>query len=92
MGYVICDPVLACLTITPILVVNHLPADLEQRDCFTLYTLPNDTLDCLRNATQLSAYRNDGSLPDANEWVGGRSVLYGTTCYLLYVELRYVRT
>ena len=68
VGYVICDPVLACLTITPILVLNHLPADLEQRDCFHFHQLYNDTVECLKNATKFSHYQGYVK-PSPSDWV-----------------------
>ena len=54
VGYVFCDPVLACLSVTPVLLLNQLPSVVRQHDCLLTWRLDrnaNATRACLLNVT-----------------------------------------
>jgi len=48
VSYVLCDPVLACVTVLPGLLFNHLPRLVDEYTCLTFPSL-NASQACLRN-------------------------------------------
>ena len=49
-----CDPVLACITVTPSLVLNQLPGVVDEYACLRHHTSWNSTLECVLNHSDIS--------------------------------------
>ncbi len=58
-GYVFCDPVLACITISPVLLLNHLPDVINRYNCLRKYATWNDTCNCMLNRSESTEYDPD---------------------------------
>ena len=55
VGYVFMDPVIACLTITPVMTLSRLPKVLDLYHCLeNMTTVTNTTIECLDNDTAAS--------------------------------------
>ena len=52
-GLVFCDPVLACITVTPSIMLNQLPGLVDEYACLRLHTSWNSTLECVLNHTDI---------------------------------------
>ena len=52
----LCDPVLSCLAVTPVLLLKHLPVVLDQLLCIRSSTSLNDTHNCTDNGTQIQLF------------------------------------
>ncbi|ELT91812.1 hypothetical protein CAPTEDRAFT_229287 [Capitella teleta] len=61
VGYVLCDPVMACITVVPLLIFNKLPSIVAEISCVKQHVTWNATYVCLANqsdVTNLSPYQN----------------------------------
>ena len=59
VGYVFMDPVIACLTITPVMTLSRLPKVLDLYHCLeNMTTVTNTTIECLDNDTAASVLVN----------------------------------
>ena len=52
-GLVFCDPVLACLTVTPQLLLTYLPGLVDEYACLRLSPTWNITLSCVLNHSDI---------------------------------------
>ena len=52
-GLVFCDPVLASLTVCPVLLLNKLPGIIDAHKCFECQTAYNETYQCVFNTSAL---------------------------------------
>lgn len=73
VGYVFCDPVLACITIVPLLLLNRLPGIVDDLVCLASASLVhNDTIACVENTTVLLSY----PLARKGSWAEQRAALF----------------
>lgn len=73
VGYVFCDPVLASITVVPILLLNRLPDIVDDIICLASSpTFTNNTIVCLQNSTMLRKF----SVNVAETWNRLRMELY----------------
>ena len=73
VGYVFCDPVLACISVVPLLLLNRLPGVVDDLVCLgSTSLLYNDTIACMQNTTVLSTYQ----LSITGSWTEQRAALF----------------
>ena len=78
-----CDPVLASLTVCPVLLLNKLPGVVDAYKCFQCQTDYNETYQCVYNT---SAIRDMDQFPE-NEYSSGddrQKLLSYTVCSNVY--------
>jgi len=70
---VFCDPVLACISVVPLLLLNRLPGVVDDLVCLgSTSLLYNDTIACMQNTTVLSTYQ----LSITGSWTEQRAALF----------------
>lgn len=66
-GLVFCDPVIACLSVTPVLLINNGSEIMDEYKCFQNNTEWNTTYDCIKNRVNLKLKKFRSMAPTPSE-------------------------